>query len=140
MSINGKSGFTLLELIVVVIIVGVLASLALPRLFATVEYSRSAEAFANMASIRSAMERCLIKKGSGDYINCDTMAEIDIPNPDNEPNAHFTYTITDIVKGYLLRATRNLIDNGNGADTIEIRFDTDSQTITKSGSAAFLNI
>jgi hypothetical protein len=90
--------------------------------------------------MRSAMERCLIRKGSGDYVNCDTVVEIDIPNPDNEPNAHFAYTITDTAAGYKILAKRNAIDTGNGTDTIQMIIDTTAKTITKSGSAAFLNI
>ena len=46
-----KKGFTLLEIIIVIIIVGVLASLALPRFFSTVEYSRSTEALASLTSV-----------------------------------------------------------------------------------------
>ena len=135
-----NKGFTLLEIIIVVIIVGVLASLALPRLFSTVEYSWSTEAFAAMGTIRSAMERCLIKKGAGDYVNCDTFAEIDIPDPGLEAGAHFAYTITDTANGYVLKAKRNAVDTGNGVDTIEMTIDTVAATIKKAGIAAFLNI
>ena len=51
-----KSGFTLLEIIIVVIIVGVLASLALPRFFQTIEFARSLEAMNVMASARRALD------------------------------------------------------------------------------------
>ena len=61
LTLKRKKGFTLLEIIIVVIIVGVLASLALPRLFSTVEYSRSTEALAAIGSMRSAMD-CVVKK------------------------------------------------------------------------------
>ena len=53
-----KKGFTLLELIIVIVIVGVLASLALPKLFSVIVGARSTEAIATIATIRSAMERC----------------------------------------------------------------------------------
>ena len=44
--------------ILVIIIVGVIASLALPRFFELIEYSISTEALAAMGAIRQAMERC----------------------------------------------------------------------------------
>ena len=65
---KNKSGFTLLEIMIVVIIVGVLAALALPRLFGTIEYSRSTEAFSAFASIRSSMERCYLEHR--DFTGC----------------------------------------------------------------------
>lgn len=39
-----KKAFTLLELVIVIIIIGVLASLALPRMFRVIEGTKAAEA------------------------------------------------------------------------------------------------
>src|SRR5436190_3992739 len=103
-----NEGFPLLELLIVVLIVGVLAILALPRLFSTVEFSRSTEAMAAIGTIRQAMERCMLRLGGGgDYVSCDTFAEVtEISDPNNEPGAHFTYLITDTATGYNIKATR----------------------------------
>ena len=56
MNLNkNKSGFTLLEIIIVIIIIGILASLALPKFFKTVEYSRSMEALTNLGNVYHAV-------------------------------------------------------------------------------------
>lgn len=92
-----KKGFTLIEIIVVIIIIGVLASLALPRLFSTVDSSKAAEALRIAPAIREAAERCLIATTTD--TNCITGANvpvwggatgIDLANP----GGIFTYTVT----------------------------------------------
>ena len=131
------SGFTLLEIIIVIIIVGVLASLALPRFFSTVEYSRGTEAITGISAIRQAMERCFFQKGT--YAGCEDFTNLDIEDPANSPNAHFTYdaggtTATD----YIITATRNTRDGGNSGDLIQLS--QTGQNITRSGTGAFQGI
>jgi prepilin-type N-terminal cleavage/methylation domain-containing protein len=52
-----RAGFTLVELAVVIVIIGVLAAFAVPRFRASVERSKAAEAFNYLSSIQAAMER-----------------------------------------------------------------------------------
>jgi prepilin-type N-terminal cleavage/methylation domain-containing protein len=52
-----KRAFTLLEMIIAIIIIGVLASLALPRMFRVIECSKAVEATSMFASMRTQMER-----------------------------------------------------------------------------------
>ncbi len=52
-----KKAFTLIELLVVVLIIAILAAIALPQYFVTVEKSRASEALTLLSSIASAEER-----------------------------------------------------------------------------------
>ncbi len=134
---QNKSGFTLLEIIIVIIIVGVLASLALPRFFATVEFSKSTEALNAMGTLRQSMERCYLAS-AGSYATC-TIASLDVENPGNSPGARFTYTVTGATAtDYTLVATRNTADGGTSGDLIRI---IQSPTgVTRNGTGAFAGI
>ena len=109
-----KKAFTLLEVVIVVVIISVLASLALPRLVNMIEYSRSSEALAILGAIRASMERCYLMHG-GSYAECKPEQYVvggdpyglDII-PENDPNQHFYYTIPSALKStYTLRTRRN---------------------------------
>ena len=137
MKSNNKSGFTLLEIIIVIIIVGVLASLALPRFFSTVEFSRSTEALASISSLRQSVERCFLANG-GTYVGC-TIGSIDLDNPGNSPGAHFSYSIApNGAVGYTITATRNTFEGGTNGDLIIVR--QDSNGATRTGSGAFAGL
>ena len=133
-----KKGFTLLEIIIVIIIVGVLASLALPRFFSTIEYSRSTEAFSNLAAVRQALERCYLQR-SGNYAGCTAFTSLDIGDPANSPNAHFSYVISAAsATGYTITVTRNTQDGGAATSIIAMIQTTTG--VTRSGVGAFAGV
>jgi type IV pilus assembly protein PilA len=60
---ESRKGFTLVELAVVIVIIGVLAAFGVPQFLKSVERSKAAEAFNYLAAVRSAQERFLAKNG-----------------------------------------------------------------------------
>ena len=133
-----KSGFTLLEIIIVIIIVGVLASLALPRFFRTVEYSRSTEAMQSLSSIRNSVERCYLQRSS--YATCNAFSSLDLADPGATAGSLFAYTFTGTwnAANFQLTATRNTVDGGDGASTV--RLTSAAGDVTRSGTGAFSGI
>ena len=76
---TAQAGFTLLELLMVVIIVAILAAIALPQYLRVSENSRSGEALQNLAAIRSAETR--FKASSPGTAYTATLTDLDIGVP-----------------------------------------------------------
>ena len=68
---TAQKGFTLIELMIVVAIIGILAAVALPQYQDYVSRSRYASAVTAMASVQSAVASCLQEK-AGEMASCNT--------------------------------------------------------------------
>ena len=89
-----NKGFTLIEIIIVIVIIGVLATLALPRITGQIEASRGAEAMNMFGAIRRAAINCVdmgtvVAGGEAAAANnCITWANLGMTAP---TGAQFTY-------------------------------------------------
>lgn len=77
--VKSRKGFTLVELAVVIVIIGVLAAFGVPRFLKSVERSKAAEAFQYLAAVRAAQERYAAKEGT--YTNDLTKLDITQSTP-----------------------------------------------------------
>lgn len=141
-NLNARSGFTLLEILVVVIIVGVLASAAMPQLFRNVEFARAVEAMVTLGTVRRSIEACGMQFNN-DFTSCNTFDAISMQDPSYSPttnsSAHFAYTITTSPTTFQAVATRNTVENGIPTDTVVVSRLADG-TITRAGTTAFAGI
>jgi type IV pilus assembly protein PilA len=61
--IRSRKGFTLVELAVVIVIIGVLAAFGVPKFLQSVEKSKATEAFNYWSSVQAAQERYIAQNG-----------------------------------------------------------------------------
>ena len=129
-----RAGFTLVELAVVIVIIGVLAAFGVPRFIRSVERSKAAEAFEYLASIRSSQERYQAQYGT-------YAATLDVLDIKNSPPKYFSvptdFTAADtssLQDSWTLTLTRTGSSAGYGAYTVvftDTGFDTTNSTIAK---------
>ncbi len=74
-----RKGFTLVELAVVIVIIGVLAAFGVPRFLQSVEKSKAAESFNYLSAIQGSEERYLAQNGV--YASAISSLDVTLPTP-----------------------------------------------------------
>jgi type IV pilus assembly protein PilA len=112
-----KSGFSLVEITVVVVILGVLAAFGVPRMLRSVERSKAAEAFEYLSAVRTSQESQQSRQGT----YATNLADLDV-----ELSAPKYFSVGTIAAGatgsledsWTLTLTRDGASSGYGAYTV----------------------
>jgi prepilin-type N-terminal cleavage/methylation domain-containing protein len=113
---RGRQGFTLVELMIVVVILGILAAIAIPMYLRFVQHSQVSEAKLNLGKIATLTEQFYVKASSEDrdgMVTPGTMARLVGRFPDAElcssavphTNTQSVPTSMDLVRGKTYQAT-----------------------------------
>ena len=91
---RNNKGFTMVELMVVVLIVGILAAVAVPLMSGRIDSSKWSEGKAAMGTIASALRSYAAEKGS--FSSAPTLSEVGLSNNDLDGTyfTHGAYAIT----------------------------------------------
>jgi type IV pilus assembly protein PilA len=81
---KAQAGFTLIELMIVVAIIGILAAVAIPAYQDYVKKAKFANVISSTAAIKTAMADCI--QNNNDLALCDTFAELGLTAPTADTN------------------------------------------------------
>jgi prepilin-type N-terminal cleavage/methylation domain-containing protein len=130
-------GFTLVELAIVIVIIGVLAAFGVPRFRDSVERSKASEAFSYLSSVRSAQERYHGRAGT--YASALTKLDVQLPTPKYFTASEVAPSGTSLEKGWKVTLTRSGASAGYGDYTVtytEEGFDAANSLISDEEHAA----
>lgn len=121
-----KIGVTLTEVLIVVVILGILATLALPMFVKTIEKAKVGEAISNLNLIRTGQKIYFLEYN--EY--SPTITDLNIEDPNDTASRYFGYTIESADSNdFVGRATRG----AGGSQAAPSPYDTYYYEISKDG-------
>ena len=85
---KNQSGFTLIELMIVIAIIGILASVALPAYQTYTKKAKFSEVVLAGSNVKSSVDVCYQTRGNQDLGNCSDFANIGVNEADLTVGAH----------------------------------------------------
>ena len=125
---QAQRGFTLIELMIVVAIIGILAAVALPQYSNYTSRAKAAGAMAELDSLKTAIAECY--QTGGDFTLCNTMGANSIPQL--AVTKYITVLPTITTSGVITGASTGATSNAGGALVIS--------TLTPSTTAGQANM
>ncbi len=99
MKVRQQAGMTLVELVIVMVVAGILVSIAVPSYQRTVQKTRRADAHASLGIMAQRLERCRTQFGRFNHASCD------IASPQASQDGHYSLTLERNVSTYTVTAT-----------------------------------
>lgn len=129
------NGFTLMELMVAVVIVGIFSSIALPSFMSTIRKSRRPDAIQSLRALQLAQERW-----RGNHAAYATLAQLGVNA--TSPGGRYTLAVlTPSALGYTATASAiagssQVSDSANGVSCAVLSVNQDSPVFSPAGQAA----